>query len=101
MLALALTGFGFIVVLILYAAGQRKKAEELQAQLAMQQAVSKVKGLEADIVARATELTVNKAESIAVEKKLHEAKVAAVKIKQDVTGLSPEDVVKAYRDLGY
>lgn len=92
---------GGIVILLLYATAQKRKADELRAQLAMGHAVTKVRGLQDDIEARAGELTVNKAAAAAVEKKLFTAQRAAVRIEKDVEKMSDMDIVKAYHDLGY
>lgn len=101
MLAIGVTVVVGIIVLILLLVRQKKKADELLAQLALKRTVAKVAGLEADKAARVVELGTNKKAADALDKEIADAKRAAVATVEKVDGMSDDEVAAEFKKLGY
>jgi hypothetical protein len=81
--------------------GKDEEIQALKAQLQLKSAVTKVRGLEADRIARRDELLDNKAEAAKLREELQQARKDALELFQDTQGMTDLEIVRAYRKLGY
>jgi len=100
-LALIVVGIGAVVLAILYIMRKRKEAEELRAQLAFTVSTAKVAGLESSIKTIDTALAQNSEKAKAIEQKIIEVKKQAVAIRTNVQEMTDDQVVAAFKALGY
>jgi 1,4-dihydroxy-2-naphthoyl-CoA synthase len=100
-LALIATGLGLVLLLVLYALHKRKEAEELKTQLGLMNTTVKVAGLEADKKAREKELQANAEEAAKLDAAILQAKKDTVAVVQSVKEMSDEEVLEAFKKLGY
>jgi hypothetical protein len=100
-LALIIGGLGLAVVVILLIVRKSQEAEKLKSELLLMKTTLKVEGLEADKKARRKKLEANKEEAEALDKEILEAKKEAVAVVKEVDGLTDEQVLEEFQNLGY
>jgi len=97
----ALAGAGLLLGFWFALIGKDEEIQALKAQLQLKAAVTKVRGLEADRIARRKSLAENEAEAQKLREELHAARKAAVELLQDTQGMTELEIVRAYRKMGY
>ena len=94
----AVAGIGVLVFLLLR---KYRQAETLKTKLALRRTSAKVEGLEADKMARTSELETNASAAAELDKQIADAKRATVAVVRSVDALTDENVAAEFKKLGY
>jgi hypothetical protein len=100
-LAFLAVGLGCILLAILYIMRKRKEAQELAAQLAFTVSTAKVAGLEDDKKQIDQALGLNSEKAKVLEAKILAVKKEAVAIRTNVEEMTDDQVVAAFKALGF
>jgi len=100
LLALGVAAIAIPLLILLWMSRKNQEAQKLKAQLAMMQAQAKIAGIEADMVARAEELRINKEAAKAVRTEILEIEKKVVATTKEIKDMSDDDVHAEFERLG-
>ena len=100
-LALIVGGIGLVVVAILLIVRKTQEADKLKAELQLMKTTVKVAGLEADKKARRKKLEANAEEADKLDTEILEAKKDVIRVVKAVDGMTDEQVLAEFKELGY